>query len=221
MKNNARVSWITSAVAVSLLASAASAQETVVYDNSATPLNLYFSSTTEFGDQIEIGSGWIASSFRFEYFASGLSGDETARIRFYANNGIPIDGTDSQAPGQLLYQSPVINLQNGNVPVIIEQLAPLGIELPESFTWTISVSGVSGSEVFGLNLYDPPVVGSSLDDIWQFTAQGWQLVQLPGLPAGASANFGAYLTAVPEPGPLAILAVGAAALFLRRRQARS
>jgi hypothetical protein len=205
-------------VAVGLFASSATAQETVVYDNSTTPLNQYFQSTREFGDQIDIGgSGWIASSFRFEYFASGLQGNETARIQFYSNNGVPLEGSDVQAPGELLYQSPVINLQNGNVPVIIEQLAPLGVLLPESFTWTVKLTGVSGSEVFGLNLYDPPTAGSSLNDIWQFTTEGWNLLQLPGLPSGVSANFGAVLTAVPEPSPIALLALGGIALLLRRR----
>jgi hypothetical protein len=218
MKNNARASWFYGAAVMGLLGSSAVAQQpTVVNDNSATPLNRYFASTSEFGDQISIGSGWTAASFRLEYFAANLQGNETARVRFYSNDGIPVDGTDAQAPGGLLYQSPEFSLQNGNVPVIIENLAPLGIQLPESFTWTVSLSGVSGSEVFGLVLYDPPATGESFNDIWQFTINGWQLTQIDGLPAGQNANFGAVLTAVPEPGVAALLTLGGLALMLRRR----
>lgn len=217
MKKNARASWFHGAAVVGLLASSAVAQTpTVVYDNSSSPLNRYFASTSEFGDQINIGSGWTASSFRFEYFAANLSGGEMARVRFFKNDGVPIEGTDIQAPGGLLYESPKFPLQNGNIPVSIENL-PAGIDLPESFTWTVSVTGLSGSEVFGLVLYDPPTVGTSLDDIWQFTINGWQLTQIPGLPTGSSANFGAVLTAVPEPGPLALLALGGLALLFKRR----
>ncbi len=222
MKKNSRASWFLGVAAVGLFATSAVAQQqpAVVYDNSSSPLNLYFSSTAEFGDQISIGGGWTADSFRFEYFASGLQGDETGFVRFYANNGIPVTGTDSQVPGELLYQSPMFFLQNGNVPVSIENLP--GIQLPDSFTWTVSVTGVTDGEVFGLTMYDPPTTGSSLNDIWQRGGpDGWELMQLPGLPPGKNANFGAVLTAVPEPGAAALFALGGVALLIRRRTAAS
>jgi hypothetical protein len=234
MKKNARASWIPSAAVVGLLAASAGAQPTptLVYDNSANPLNTYFASTREFGDQINLtGGGWIADTFRFEYFAAGLGGGETAVVRFYENNGVPIGGVDGpQAPGTLIYQSPPINLFNGNVPVTITDLLPLNIELPSSFTWTVSVSGVSGLEIFGLNLYDPPVydpangtTGTSLNDFWVFGESGWELRQIADLPEidgrQTEANFGAVLTAVPEPGTVTLLALGGLALCLRRRSA--
>ncbi len=221
MKNYAQASWRHGIAVVSLLAAAsAGAQPVLVYDNSANPLNSYFASQTEFGDQITVANpGWIADTFRFEYFADGLSGTETAVVRFYLNDGDLLSGTDIRAPGSILYESPAFQLHNGNIPVTITDLASLSIELPESFTWTVSVDGIDGSGIFGLNLYDPPTVGSSLDDIWLFGDSGWELFQLPGLPDGAAANFGATLTAVPEPGPVALLALGALALFMRRRKA--
>jgi hypothetical protein len=229
MKKNARASWIQAVVVVSLLAVSATAQTPrLIYDNSENPLNAYFASQTEFGDQIDLqGGGWIADSFRFEYFAAGLGGGETAFIRFYANNGVPFGEAGAQAPGELLYQSPSFPLHSGNIPVDILDLAPLNIQLPNSFTWTILTSGVGPGEIFGLNLYDPPVnnppytLGTSLNDIWQFSASGWQLVQIDDLPPGASANFGATLTAVPEPGPISLLALGALALLLRRKGANA
>ncbi|MBX3746785.1 MAG: PEP-CTERM sorting domain-containing protein [Verrucomicrobiae bacterium] len=208
-------------VVAGLLTSSALGQTPfIAYNNSTTPLDSFFASQREFGDQINIGTaGWIADSFRFEYFASGLAGGETAVVRFYENNGVPVGAGGTQAPGALLFESTEFSLVNGNIPVQIVDLQPLGIALPASFTWTVVPRGVSGAEIFGLKLYDPPTVGSSLDDIWQFGVSGWELLQVDGLPTGASANFGAILTAVPEPGPVALLALGGLALLVRRRAA--
>lgn len=215
MKKNARASWIQGVAVVGLIASSAAAQ-TVVYDNSVSPLNSYFANQTEFGDQINIdGGGWIAHTFSFEYFAAGLGGGETAKLRLYANNGVPTGEFGVQAPGELLYESAAFPIINGNFPITITDLANLNIALPNTMTWSIKTTGVTGGEEFGLKLYDPPAVGSSFNDIWRFTADGWELAQIPGF----EANFGARLVAVPEPGTGLLLALGGIALFLRRRAA--
>jgi hypothetical protein len=216
MKKNVHAKWFPVAASLGLIASSASAAApvpTIVYDNALTPLNSYFASQTEFGDQITpVGAGLVAYSFQLEYFASGLSGGETAKLRFYANDGPGVDA-NHQAPGTLLYESPSFSVVNGNVPVAVEELAPLNVALPSSFTWTVTPSGVTGAEVFGLKLYNPPAVGRSFDDLWQLDGTTWKTVQTPGFVA----NLGAKLIAVPEPGALTLLGLGAAALVLRRR----
>lgn len=219
MKSSLQTKWLPVLAGVGFFAQAASAAivtvPTVVYDNSQTPLNSYFASQTEVGDQITTpGGGWIADTFSFEYFASGLSGNETAKVRFYANDGASVTGiTPGNAPSTLLYESPSFKLINGNIPLTITDLTGLHVLLPKSFTWTVSPTGVDGAEVFGLKLYDPPIVGDSLNDIWQSVNGTWELKQV----SGHVANFGAQLIAVPEPGALTLLGVGFAALFLRRR----
>lgn len=217
MNMNMHASWVKGAALASLVAASASAQ-VVVYENSTTPLNNFFASQTEFGDEISIGAGWVAHSFTFEYFAENLSGNEKALVRFYRNDGLGVG--PSSAPGSLMFESTEIPLINGNYPVSIVDLVGLNIALPSSFTWTVKVNGLTAGETFSLKLYDPPTVGSSFDDFWQFTSEGWELKQVDGLPPGAGSNFGASLIAVPEPGAMTVLGVGALALFARRRVAR-
>ena len=217
MKMNARVSWISGVALVGIFASSAIAQE-VVYDNTSNPLDSYFAYQGEVGDQINIqGGGWYAQTFRFEYFASGLSGGETAKLRFWANNGSPTGAPGVQAPGELLYESPAFTLSNGNIPVTVTDLAQYNIALPSSFTWTVVTAGVTGGEVFGLKLYGESSsnIGSSFDDIWRLGISGWETVVVPN----STSDFGALLVAVPEPGVTSLLGIGALALLFRRRQA--
>lgn len=218
MKKNVHAKWFPVIAGVGMLANSASAAgpvPSVIYDNTVTPLNSYFASQTEFGDQITTpGGGWVADTFTFEYFASGLGGGETAKIRFYSNDGTLANAAPGSArPGTLLYESTTFPLINGNVPLTVTDLVGLGVNLPSSFTWTVTPTGVAGAETFGLKLYDPPIVGQSLNDFWQFAGGEWVLQQIPG----TVANFGAQLIAVPEPGTMTLLALGGAALFLRRR----
>jgi hypothetical protein len=219
MNMNMHASWVKGAALASLVAASASAQ-VVVYDNSTTPLNAFFSTQREVGDEITIGPGWTAHSFTFEYFAENLSGNEKGRVRFYRNDGIQVEGTSSAAPGALLFESTQFDLINGNYPVSIVDLVGLNIQLPNSFTWTVKVDGLTDGETFSLKLYDPPTVGSSFNDFWHFTTEGWELQQVEGLPPGAGSSFGATLIAVPEPGTMTVLGVGALALLARRRVAR-
>src|SRR5438105_9529319 len=83
----------------------------VVYANSTTPLNKYYApGNFEFGDEIiltQSGPGAPLNNFTFEYFGSGLFGNETVTMRFYRNNGAQVLGGSIPArkPGTLLYDS--------------------------------------------------------------------------------------------------------------------
>lgn len=222
MKNTLQAKWFPVLAGVGLVtqsAGAAAPVPTLIYDNAQNPLNAYFATQTEVGDEIStlVPNAWIAyaDTFTFEYFASGLSGGETAKIRFYANDGALAAGSVSQKPLTMFYESPAFNLINGNIPVTITDLKGLDIRLPQTFTWTVTPTGVTGNEIFGLKLYDPPVIGESLNDVWQLVGNDWVLKQIDG----KVANFGAQLLAVPEPSALTLLGLGGVALLLRRRSA--
>ena len=85
------------------------------------------------------------------------------------------------------------------------------------FTFTIEFSDVPNTQNVGLLLRNPPVVGSSFDDVWVRPENGdWALRQIPL----TTANLAAQVVAVPEPGTVALALIGIGSLFgfMRRRR---
>lgn len=165
----------------------------VVYDNSTNYLGFSHDSTLEYGDEIVLGGSerWI-TEFAFEYFASFTeTGDETARLRFYANDG-PLGANATETPGTVLYDSGIFDISTGYRTVHAEGL---GFEVPDRFTWTVEFSGLAEGERAGLLFYDPPGVGSSEPDFWQKEDGAWHLLEFPSLVA----NFAAQVTATNVP----------------------
>jgi hypothetical protein len=86
---------------------------------------------------------------------------------------------DSKVPGTLLYTSDPITLSEGYNTY---QVAGIKVELPDTVTWTVEFSGVTGNELnvgnrAALVLSGTDVVGSSLDDFWQKDESGWMIYQ--------------------------------------------
>ena len=62
------------------------------------------------------------------------------------------------------------------------QVDGINVELPDTVTWTVEFSGVTGNELnvgnrAALVLSGTDVVGSSYDDFWQKDASGWMIYQ--------------------------------------------
>jgi len=192
---------------------AISAHSTIVYDNTTTSLGyltpiLTGSSFTgdtsyEAGDQITLASTersvteidiLISSAF-----ATGGTAD--AQVRFYEN-----DGTGGK-PGTILWDSGVLN----DLPYVpgantFTFIVPHAV-VPDTFTWTIYLSGRTGSAVIGYmgpQFYNPPTVGSSNDFIWAFDGTSWNSFNDPQLVD----NYAARVSAVPEPATMLLLGSG-------------
>ncbi len=194
----------------------------VVYDNS-NPKSFsgyYYYTSSEFGDQVDLaGTSRTISDVKINYYLnSSASGNETAQIRLYSN-----DGTGG-APSTLLYDSGAFtityNASTSGYSVI--DINDLAVNVGNSLTWTILFGGIDPSEgeAGGVLFYNPPTVGSSYDDMWVKNGSNWELNTFPET-GGKIANFGAQITAVPEPGTIALGVVGGMiwlGMAARRRQ---
>jgi hypothetical protein len=193
------------ALLTAILLFADQARAELIFDNSLNYQTNYTfstnSSTLEFGDELHLaGTARTITNFQFEYFGDFLrSGDETARIRFYKNDG----PGRYPSPNTLLYDSGLFPIFPGlnTVP-----LTGISVLVPDVFTWTVQFGGLTGrpGDEAGLIFYNPPTTGATLpggvigsfDDYWQKPATGWNLYRFNGNPV---ANFGARVFAFPDP----------------------
>ena len=163
----------------------------IIYDNTANFEQLFNDSTLENGDEIRLaGTARVVTEFSFEYYGEfAISGDETARVRFYEMNGAPGDNAFA-TPGTLLYESASFNIASGYKTVTISDLA---LYVPgNAFTWTVDFDGTSAQESVGLLYYDPPTIGSSDPYFWEKENGVWSAVATDD----AGNNFAARVTAV-------------------------
>jgi hypothetical protein len=215
IRTKAQLSKSIVALAASL-AVCTSAFASIVYDNSTNPLNRVVPQATasEIGDQIFLaGADRRVTDFQFDYFVStNSSGNERAEIFFYDNTG------SGGAPGVLLFRSGEFGLSKGFQTAAA---AALSVTVPNTFTWSVAFRGIDFNETAGLLLFNPPTVGASFDDFWVKNSDGsWSTFLIDG--GATPANFGARVTAVPEPSTYALAIMGAvSALGYRRFRRRS
>ena len=213
--------------AIALWGCAAHAQ-TLIYNNGVDYSDFYLNpGVSEVGDEIILGAGpRQVSSFQFDYFGTAnFSGDEQYRIRFYHNDGAVLGGPfNTQLPNTVFYDSGLqplaepIDTVSSRATYLID-LSYTNIVLPDRFTWSIQFSGVSGAEAAGASIYNPPATGNNFDDYWFNNAGTWQLRGSNGVPI----NFGAQISAVPEPSTYALAILGGIcgfALVVRKRSRR-
>jgi hypothetical protein len=209
--------------AIALWGCAAHAQN-LVYNNGVSYSGIYLNpGADEVGDEIILGAGpREVTSFQWEYFGSGFSGDEQFRIRFYRNDGTDL-GNGTFLPNSVFYDSGLQPLaapvDPSNRATYLFDLSSTSIILPDRFTWSVQFSGVSGAEEAGPTIYNPPVTGNNFDDYWFNNAGTWQLRGSNGVPI----NFGAQVGVVPEPSTYALAILGGLcgfALVVRKRSRR-
>lgn len=152
-----------------------SAQEAIVYDNTANFEGLFNDSRLESGDEVLLaGTERVITSFAFEYYAEfSATGDESAKVRLYVIDG-PADGNPFNTPGTLLYESAAFSIQSGYRTVTFTDLA---LWTPsDTLAFTVEFSGVTAEESVGLLYYDPPTVGSSDSYFWEKENGVWTAV---------------------------------------------
>ena len=168
----------------------------VIYNSSHTSslYEAYFKTGTEFGDEINLGTGGRRlSEISFEAYTEigSASSTATAVLKIYANDGAVISdlvpsgttpGSDQKYPSTLLFTSNTITLEAGLKTYRVTNIADLDLPTNSKLTWTVEFSGVSGNELStgnraALILGGQDVTGSSLDDFWQKDGSDWKLYQ--------------------------------------------
>jgi len=215
----------------SVLVMGTSASAATIYDNSVHDTTNRFGPTTEFGDEIIFaGPERILTNFSFEFWALNNNtlnpvgfGPVSARIRFYLNDGPLFNGYGT--PNSKFYDSgtffvgPPTDRATFNFTAGLDFPAG-GLVMPviSNMTWTVQFTGMDGDDRAGLDVFYPPVVGTSparlnnqIDDYWEFNGTSWFLrTNIVDM------SFAARFEAVPEPvtvvfgvlGGLGLLVVG-------------
>ena len=194
------------------------AAQSIVYDNTTTSSNNNFPLLPEWlNDSAEVGDEiWLGGTAR-----------EAVELRLiFTNRGVEPNTFDAQLrfrmldanlePGTIFYDTGIVSGWISN-PGFTEHVFSIPhAVVPDRFVWTIQLYNRQGPKnELGPSYFNPPTVGFSDDFFWRSEAgQQWTPYSWGGMPV---ANFGARLTAVPEPSILAALSIGTIA-FLRRRK---
>lgn len=181
---------------------------TIVYDNSSSftystdPNNLapdgflpfsVYSPNELMGDEI-ILAGTNRQVVRFDLILSSTEPTELDTLSLVFREA------DFPEPGPVLWSGILHDIYVDGITTVTFDIP--NVVVPDTFIWLAS----SDSVVAGLATYDPPTVGESWDEFWDYTKftekEGlWGLMALDPDPdiADPVANFGATVWAVPEP----------------------
>jgi len=203
----------------------------VIYSNTTNDLSMRFNTgAAEVGDEITLESTGFLTSFSLEYWAensansSAFAGNVEARVRLYRNTGGLVSGYAS--PGAVaIYDSGWFSLGVPTSRSTINfaagiDLPPSGLFIPDStITWSVQFQGLGSTDSAGLDVFNPPTVGSSYDDYWwrNPSTGEWALLQDgTGIPMNFAARFEAT---IPEPSSLSLVLLGGlGAVWMRRNR---
>ena len=213
--------------AVALVGQSALAQ-TTLYDNTSTAYsgaNFNFDSggagAVSAGNEVVLtgGSGGVytVSQFAVQIDFTG-TGTPTGNVdvQFLQNDGPAFNGYAT--PNTVLWDAGATSLTSFSTGggEVLTYTVP-NISVPQDFTYVVSFSGLTSTEVAGLSIYGAPTIGVDHNDAWVNNGS-WTLEQ-----AGAgqpSPQFGAQITGtvVPEPSTIALGLMGACGFLARFRK---
>jgi hypothetical protein len=209
--------------AVALLAQSAQSQ-TIVYNNSTTYNgNFDFAAGTQVGNEVLLAgsaSSYALTTFQVQINLNGTgtpNASDAVDLRLYNNTGPVVQGANS--PGATpVYDSGFSSLSSFTAGSVLTYTLPANTVVNQDFTWVLDFQGVpaASGETAGLALFGPTTVGYNYHDAWENSGSGWTLQEASG--SNPALEFGAVITAVPEPSTIVLGVMGACALLARRRK---
>lgn len=167
----------------------------VIYENTTAYLGSRSFTQLQIGDEVQAaGSARIVTELHIGLTMQGFVGTADLQPRLYANDGV------NGAPGTMLWEDAVHN----DVPMTggddLVRFDVPGIEVPDTFTWTIQISDTRPVAV-GLPHYGPPSRGSSPTYAWFGNGTNWTKLTDPN---GRSVDFMAKVVARPSGGGITL-----------------
>lgn len=195
---------------------ALNARAVLIYDNAAPASDqtnrLSAVNNLWFGDEVTLGTTYpdrTMMHFDFQYWAVGTSG-LTIDVQLLYNTGTPYNGYASPDFSNPIYTYTGFSLPNTgrdtlNFDAGID-FSLSGINLTsDELTLAVRFNFHGNGGTAGVDLYNPPVEGSSFLDYWQYNAGTWELTTNNVF---GYVNFGMRIEAVPEPSVFSIFIMG-------------
>jgi hypothetical protein len=177
----------------------------LLYDNTTTDTfnTVFYSSGYDaLGDQIQLVSPGIANGASVEFYNQGGAGTFDAELSLY-NLGSPV--------GSLIGSSTVTGISTVGSDVIDVNFDLSSVTVPQDLVFAVSLNNVSQGVDPGLDLFEPPAVGSS-DPTFMIASSGAGFFELP---APASETTDLYFQLVgdageisPEPSTMGLIGMG-------------
>ena len=190
---------------------------TTLYDNSSfdTGDTLFFSvgPYTAIGDAIQLAQAGRADTATVQFYNNGGTGTFNAVLRFFEASGSAASPLGAQIGSDFSITG--VSAPSGSSFNAAFETA--GLVLPTDVIFTLSITQGTGVDL-GLNLFDPPTVGSSSD---AFLIVGKATTYAEIGTANNDANLFLTLSTVPEPGLLGYVGIGMVALSVAFRLRRA
>lgn len=208
--------------AVALLCQNAQSQSLVYNDTSTySGDNFNFDSgvagTVSAGNEIVLAAANdVITQFQVQIDFTGTGTPTgTVDVQFANNNGATYNGYAT--PGSILWDSgsSALGSFSSAAGEVLTYTVP-SVTVPKDFTFVVNFNGLTSTEIAGLSIFGNTTVGQNYNDAWVNTGAGWVLQKATG--SDPALQFGATLTAIPEPSTIALGVMGACAFLARRRK---
>jgi hypothetical protein len=193
--------------------------DTAAYSGDNFNFDVGLSGAASAGNEIVLAAANdVISQFQVQIDFTGTGTPTgTVDVGFYNNTGAAFNGYATPA-ATAIWDAGATSLSafsTGGGETLTYTL-PANTVVPKDFTFVVTFNGLTSTEVGGLSIYGNTTVGQNYNDAWVNTGSGWTLQKAgTGSPAP---QFGATLTAIPEPSTIALGVMGACAFLARRRK---
>lgn len=192
--------------------------DTLLYDNTTTDtLDTVLYSTGPYvalGDQIHLISAGTANQANVQMFNNGAAGSFDAELDFF-NVGSPV--------GSSLGSFNLTGIPSVGSDVIDLTFGLGGLTVPQDLVFTVSVNNMSPNMDLGVNMFEPPTVGTSDNSFMIAATAGPALSELGTNSENVYFQLSgtAGVSEAPEVSSLTLLGTGLLVMGLSARRSRS